>query len=106
MKSIVLFLFACLFEVGGGYLIWLWLREDRSFYIGLIGGALLVIYGILATFQPESFGRVYGAYGGVFIVFSILWAYIFDGFKPDRYDFIGAIIILIGVGIMMYYPRN
>lgn len=64
------------------------------------------MYGIVATWQPANFGRVYAAYGGVFIIMAILWGWKVDGFIPDRYDIIGGIVALIGMGIIMYAPRN
>lgn len=73
------FLLAGLTEIGGGYLIWLWLREGKSWYLGALGSASLVLYGIIATFQSfPSFGRVYAAYGGVFFVLSVLWGWGID----------------------------
>jgi small multidrug resistance family-3 protein len=63
------------------------------------------LYGIIPTFQPVHFGRVYAAYGGFFILLSLLWGWIFDGNQPDRFDLIGAIVSLIGVGVIMYWPR-
>lgn len=67
---------------------------------------LLAFYGIIATLQVQGFGRVYAAYGGVFVVFSILLACYFDGFKPDLWDFLGAILICAGVYFIMFAPRN
>ena len=97
---IVLFLFAGLAEIGGGYLIWLWLREDKSAYLGLFGGIALALYGVIATIQSfPSFGRVYAAYGGVFIILSVLWGWGIDKKMPDTYDWIGALICLIGVSV-------
>jgi small multidrug resistance family-3 protein len=64
------------------------------------------MYGVVATWQPANFGRVYAAYGGVFIIMAILWGWKVDGFIPDRYDIIGGIVALIGMGIIMYAPRN
>lgn len=104
--SILLFVLAGLCEIGGGYLIWLWLRENKSWWFGAIGGIILIMYGIVATWQPANFGRVYAAYGGVFIIMAILWGWKVDGFIPDRYDIIGGIVALIGMGIIMYAPRN
>src|SRR5688572_4701120 len=101
-RSIWIFLLAAVFEIGGCYFIWLWLREYKSFWYGIAGGLFLAAYGIVATFQPSSFGRVYAAYGGFFIIASLLWAYKLDHFKPDRYDVIGAIVALIGVCIIYY----
>ena len=104
LKSLLIFLLAALFEVGGGYLVWIWLKEGKSLFIGLFGMLCLCIYGIIATFQIEGFGRVYAAYGGIFVVFSIIWAMLLDGFSPDRWDIIGAFVILAGV-FLMYMPR-
>ncbi len=106
IKSIFYFVLAGLCEIGGGYLVWLWLREGKSSWHGLIGAAVLVLYGIIPTFQPANFGRVYAAYGGVFIVLSILWGWQVDKIAPDRFDIIGGLVALIGVGIIMYWPRG
>ena len=104
--SIALFVLAGFCEIGGGYLIWLWLREGKAWWAGLVGGAILVLYGIVATWQPANFGRVYAAYGGVFITLAILWGWKVDKVVPDKYDIIGGIIALIGMAIIMYAPRN
>ncbi|HLA99329.1 MAG TPA: YnfA family protein [Anaerolineales bacterium] len=101
--SLILFLLAGLAEIGGGYLVWQWLREGKAFWFGVIGGAVLFLYGVIPTFQAETaFGRVYAAYGGIFIVLSILWGMVFDGWRPDRFDILGAVTALIGVAIIMW----
>ena len=105
IRSIALFIAAGLCEIGGGYGVWLWLREKRSIGFAIAGAALLILYGILPTFQQAHFGRVYAAYGGVFIVLSILWGWTIDGIAPDRYDLIGGAICLIGIATIMYAPR-
>jgi small multidrug resistance family-3 protein len=104
--SILIFILAGLCEIGGGYLIWLWLREQKHWWYGVVGGLILILYGIVATLQPANFGRVYAAYGGVFIMLAILWGWKVDGVVPDRFDIIGGIISLIGMGIIMFAPRN
>lgn len=96
---------AALFEIGGGYLIWLWLRENKGAVFGLLGGLTLAVYGIIPTFQPAHFGRVYAAYGGIFIVSSLIWGAFIDKKNPDKYEIIGALIALAGVLIMFYIPR-
>jgi small multidrug resistance family-3 protein len=107
LKSLFYFILSGFLEIGGGYLIWLWLKEGKSAWLGLLGGFILVLYGIVPTFQPAAnFGRVYAAYGGVFIVLSILWGWKIDGIKPDKFDFLGGWIALLGVLIIMYAPRN
>lgn len=107
LKATILFVLAGLAEIGGGYLIWQWLREDKSALLGLVGGIALVLYGVVATFQAfPSFGRVYAAYGGVFIVLSVLWGWGIDKKTPDLYDWIGAVICLVGVSVMLLAPRH
>lgn len=105
IASLGLFFLAALFEIGGGYLVWLWLRENKGALFGLLGGLTLAIYGIIPTFQPAHFGRVYAAYGGIFIVSSLIWGAIIDKKNPDKYEIIGALIALVGVLIMFYIPR-
>ncbi|AOY54296.1 membranae protein [Clostridium perfringens] len=108
IKSIFYFLLAGVFEIGGGYLIWLWLRQGKSLIYGIIGALVLILYGIIPTLQPENsnFGRVYATYGGIFIVLSILWGWKVDNIIPDKFDLIGGFIALIGVLIIMYAPRG
>ncbi|MGG3573994.1 YnfA family protein [Bacillus gobiensis] len=106
LSVILLFLLAGLAEIGGGYLIWLWLREGQPIYWGIAGGIALALYGVIATFQSfPSFGRVYAAYGGVFIILSVLWGWGIDKKTPDTYDWVGAAICLAGV-LVMLAPRN
>ena len=108
IKSIFYFLLAGVFEIGGGYLIWLWLRQGKSLIYGIIGALVLILYGIIPTLQPENsnFGIVYATYGGIFIVLSILWGWKVDNIIPDKFDLIGGFIALIGVLIIMYAPRG
>ena len=104
-RSVALFVIAGLMEIGGGYLVWLWLREGRAFFLGALGGLLLFLYGVVPTLQPAHFGRVYAAYGGVFVVLSLLWGWWIDGRPPDRADLAGAALCAIGVAVIMYWPR-
>jgi small multidrug resistance family-3 protein len=106
LQTIALYILAGLAEIGGGWLMWQWLRNGRTLGIGLLGGAILVAYGVIPTLQSEpAFGRVYAAYGGIFIVLSLVWARVVDGWHPDRFDLIGAAIALIGV-IVIIWGRN
>jgi small multidrug resistance family-3 protein len=106
IKSGMYFVAAGLCEIGGGYLVWLWIREHKSSWYAVTGAMLLILYGVLPTLQPANFGRVYAAYGGVFIVLSILWGWRIDRIVPDRFDVVGGAIALIGVFVIMYWPRS
>jgi small multidrug resistance family-3 protein len=106
IQSLSFFLLAGLCEIGGGYLVWLWLREGKGVGLGAMGLAVLGLYGVVATFQPTSFGRAYAAYGGIFIALSVLWGWWVDRVLPDRFDVLGALIALLGVGVIMYAPRS
>lgn len=105
LTSITLFFVAAVAEIGGGYMIWKWLRERKGLLFGIIGGIILFIYGVIPTFQPAQFGRVYAAYGGIFIISSILWGMFIDRKKPDRYEIIGSVIAVMGAVIIFYSPR-
>lgn len=104
-KSLFYFIVAGLFEIGGGYLVWLALKEDKGPWYLVAGAVVLFLYGIIPTLQEASFGRVYAAYGGIFIVLSILWDWQVDKVVPDMADLVGGAIALVGVLIIMYYPR-
>lgn len=106
LQSIVLFVVAALAEIGGAWLIWQGVREHRGLL--WIGAGVLALgaYGFVATLQPDAhFGRILAAYGGIFVAGSLAWGMAVDGFRPDRFDVIGAVICLIGVGVIMYAPR-
>jgi len=104
-RSLALFVVAGLLEIGGGYLVWLWLRDGRGFVLGALGGFVLFLYGVAPVLQPAHFGRVYAAYGGVFVVLSLLWGRFIDRQPVDRYDVGGGALCLIGVAVIMYWPR-
>ncbi len=104
-KSTLLFLLAGLCEIGGGYLVWQWLRGGKHWGLAAAGAVALVLYGVIPTWQPAHFGRVYAAYGGWFVVLSLLWGWGVDNIRPDRFDLIGGLICLAGVVVIMYAPR-
>lgn len=106
-RSILLFIAAAVAEIGGAYLVWVGIRDGKGLWIIALGVAALGLYGVIAALQPDAtFGRVLAAYGGVFIIGSLIWGMVFDDFRPDRYDLIGATICLVGVATIMYAPRT
>lgn len=105
VTTLALFFFAALLEIGGGYLIWKWLKEHKGKIFGLIGALILFSYGIIPTFQPANFGRVYATYGGIFVIASIMWGYWIDKKKPDKFEIIGSIVVLAGISVIFYFPR-
>jgi len=106
LRSVALFLLAALAEIGGARLVWQGVREQRGLvWIGA-GIVALSAYGFIATLQPDAhFGRILAAYGGVFVAGSLAWGMVVDGFRPDRFDYLGAAVCLAGVGLIMYAPR-
>ena len=106
LASVGYFVLAGLLEIGGGYLVWTWLREGRPLWVGALGAVVLAAYGVVPTLQPAHFGRVYAAYGGVFVVMSMLWGWGVDRQRPDAWDVTGAALCLAGVGLIMYAPRS
>jgi small multidrug resistance family-3 protein len=105
-RTLGLFLLAALAEIGGAWLIWQGVREDRGLVFVGAGIVALAAYGFVATLQPDpNFGRILAAYGGVFVVGSLAWGMVVDRFEPDRYDLLGAALCLIGVGVIMFGPR-
>lgn len=107
LRSIGLFVVAAIAEIGGAWLVWQGVREKRGLIFVGAGVIALGLYGFFATFQPSAhFGRILAAYGGIFVAGSLAWGMTVDGFKPDRYDIIGAAICLLGVAVIMYAPRS
>ena len=107
LRSIGLFVLAAVAEIGGAWLVWQGVREHRGLLFAGAGVIALGAYGFVATLQPDAhFGRILAAYGGVFVAGSLVWGMVFDGFRPDRWDVLGAAVCLAGVGIIMYAPRG
>lgn len=105
-RTVILFALAAVAEIGGAWLIWQAVREDKAWWWAGLGIVALGAYGFIAAMQADAnFGRVLAAYGGVFIAGSLVWGMIFDKFSPDRWDVIGALVALAGVSIIMFAPR-
>jgi small multidrug resistance family-3 protein len=98
----VIFVVAVLAELGGTYAIWRWLRTDSPPFLALVGAAALFGYAVVQTLQPEDrYGRLFAAYAGVFLIGAMLWGWGVDGKEPDRFDWIGATIVLFGVIVIL-----
>lgn len=82
-------------------------RSILLFVLAAVAGiAALGAYGFVATLQEDAeLGRILAAYGGIFVAGSLAWGMAVDGFRPDRFDVVGASICLVGVGVIMYAPR-
>lgn len=105
-RSLLLFAVAAFAEIGGAWLIWQGVREQRGLLWVGAGVVALGAYGFVATLQPDAnFGRILAAYGGVFVAGSLAWGVVVDKFRPDRWDLIGAAVCLVGVAVIMYAPR-
>lgn len=105
-RAVALFIVAAVAEIGGAWLIWQGAREHRG--VAWIGAGIVALaaYGFVATFQEDNnFGRILAAYGGIFVAGSLAWGIVMDGLKPDRYDYLGATICLVGVAVIMFTPR-
>jgi|ERR1019366_9078689 small multidrug resistance family-3 protein len=105
-RSIAFFLLAGFCEIGGGYMVWIAIKNKLPLWVGILGAIMLVVYGVIVTLQPAGFGRTYAAYGGVFVIMALLWGWVVDKTKPDLYDVIGAAIILVGTIVIFYAPRK
>ena len=108
---VALFFAAGVLEIGGGWMWWQALREGKPWWYALIGSAMLCLYGVVPTFQPqtagtEDFGRVYAAYGCWFIMLSLAWGWAIDGNRPDAGDGIGAGLAAVGAVVITFYPRS
>ena len=106
LRSLVLFVLAAVAEIGGAWLVWQGVREHRGLVWVGAGIAALGAYGFVATLQDDNnFGRILAAYGGIFVAGSLAWGMAVDGFRPDRFDYAGAAVCLVGVGLLMWAPR-
>lgn len=105
LKTLGLFVLTALAEIIGCYLPYLWLRQDKSSWLLLPAALSLVAFVWLLTLHPTASGRVYAAYGGVYVAVALLWLWQVDGITPTRWDLIGAAIALSGMAVMMFAPR-
>ncbi len=106
MRSIAFYLAAAVAEIGGCFAFWAWLRLGRSVLWVVPGTASLIVFALLLTRIDALFaGRAYAAYGGVYIAASLLWLWMVEGARPDRWDVVGALICLVGTAVILFGPR-
>lgn len=106
IKVIGLFMLTAVAEILGCYLPYLWLREGKSIWLLVPAGLSLIAFAWLLTLHPAAAGRVYAAYGGVYIFMAILWLWMIDGIRPTAWDLVGSGVALLGMAIIMFAPRS
>ena len=106
VTTLALFLATALAEILGCYLPWLWLRQGRSAWLLLPAAASLALFAWLLTLHPAASGRVYAAYGGVYVCMALLWLWLVDSVKPTRWDLLGGGLCLLGMAVIMFAPRS
>lgn len=105
-KTILLFLLTAIAEIVGCYLPYLWLTQGKSVWLLVPAGASLMLFAWLLSLHPTAAGRVYAAYGGVYIFVAILWLWLVDGVKPTLWDIAGSTVALAGMTIIMFAPKS
>ena len=105
MKTLLLFLLTAVAEIVGCYLPWLWLRRDGSAWLLLPAAASLALFVWLLSLHPTASGRVYAAYGGVYVAVALAWLWGVDAVRPTRWDLLGAALCLGGMAVIMFSPR-
>ena len=106
IKTFGLFALTALAEIIGCYLPYLWLREGKTIWLLIPGILSLAAFVWLLTLHPTAVGRVYAAYGGVYVSMAILWLWTVNGIRPTVWDLVGATVALIGMAIIMFAPRS
>ena len=106
MTTLGLYLLTALAEIVGCYLPWLWLRKGGSIWLLVPAAASLVLFSWLLTLHPDASGRVYAAYGGVYVCVALLWLWAVDGVKPGLWDVVGGAVTLAGMAIIAFAPRS
>ena len=106
LKTLFLFLITAVAEILGCYLPYLWLKEGKSIWLLVPAAACLTLFAWLLSLHPAAAGRVYAAYGGVYIFVAIVWLWLVDGIRPTTWDVVGSIVALTGMAIIMFAPRH
>ncbi|PPV05951.1 hypothetical protein XBLMG947_1234 [Xanthomonas bromi] len=106
LTTLLLFVATAAAELVGCYLPYLWLRKGGSVWLLLPSTLSLAIFVWLLSLHPAASGRVYAAYGGVYIASALLWLWWVDRIIPTRWDLLGAACCLLGMAVIMFAPRN
>ncbi len=106
MRTFFLFVLTAVAEILGCYLPYLWLRKEKSAWLLVPAIASLAVFSWLLTLHPEAAGRVYAAYGGVYVSVALCWLWAVDGMRPTRWDCMGVALCLAGMAVIMFGPRN
>lgn len=106
IKTIALFLVTAVAEIAGCYLPYLWLKEGKSVWLLVLAALSLALFAWLLSLHPAAAGRVYAAYGGVYVFVAILWLWLIDGIRPSVWDAVGSLVALLGMAIIMFAPRS
>lgn len=106
LKTIALFVMTALAEIVGCYLPYLWLKQEGSVWLLVPAAASLALFAWLLTLHPTAAGRVYAAYGGVYVSVAIFWLWAVDGVRPSAWDWLGVLVCLSGMAIIMFAPRS
>ncbi|RZU38527.1 small multidrug resistance family-3 protein [Fluviicoccus keumensis] len=105
MKTFLLYVATALAEIIGCYLPWLWLKGGKPVWLLLPAALSLALFAWLLTLHEAAAGRVYAAYGGVYIAVAIVWLWGVDGIKPNAWDVTGVAVALAGMAIIAFQPR-
>ncbi len=105
LKTFALFTATALCEILGCYLPYLYLREGKSAWLLLPGALFLAVFAWLLSLHPTAAGRIYAAYGGIYVGVAIIWLWAVEGIQPTRWDLFGVILTLLGMAVIMFSPR-
>ena len=106
LSTIGLFIITAIAEIVGCYLPYLWLKKSASPWVLLPAAASLALFAWLLTLHPTAAGRVYAAYGGVYVSAALVWLWLVDGVRPHVWDIVGVAVTLLGMGVIMFAPRG
>jgi small multidrug resistance family-3 protein len=106
LKTIALFSITAVAEILGCYLVYLWLRDHKSAWLLIPAALSLALFAWLLSLHPTAAGRVYAAYGGVYIGVAVVWLWLVDGIRPTVWDIVGSVVALLGMMIIMFAPRD